>query len=157
MRRRVLFVARTRYSLPLDESLDRKWSALRARLDVRVLAAAAPGTAGNDGTFVLFRPRGPKALDGPLFYLALPFRVARELRRFRPHAVVAQSPYEGAAILAARLLIRSQARLVLDVHGDWRTFTRLYGSSLRRLLDPFADRIAAVIIYVYLKWKRSMM
>lgn len=146
MRRRVLFVARTRYLLPLDKSLDRKWSAVRARLDVRVLAAAAPGTAGNDGTFVLARPIGPKALDGPLFYLALPFRVARELRRFRPHAVVAQSPYEGAAILAARLLARSPVRLILDVHGDWRTFTRLYGSGLRRLLDPVADRLAAAVV-----------
>lgn len=145
-RRRALFVARTRYSLPLDESLERKWGALQERLDVRVLAASAPGSAGRDPRFALSRPLGPKALDGPLFYLALPFRVAGELRRFRPDAIVAQSPYEGAAILLGRRLARSRAALVLDVHGDWRTFTRLYGSGLRRLLDPLADRLAAAVV-----------
>lgn len=146
MRRRVLFVARTRYSLPLGPSLARKWDALRERLDVRVLAAAAPGSARTDGTFVLAPPVGPKALDGPLFYLALPFRVGRELRRFRPDAVVAQSPYEAAAVLAGRRLAGSGARLILDVHGDWRTFTRLYGSPLRRLLAPVADRLAGALV-----------
>ena len=144
--RRVLFVARTRYSLPLDPSLARKWDALRERLDVRVLAAAAPGSARSDGTFQLAPPLPVKALDGVYYYLALPFRLGRELRRFRPDVVVAQSPYEGAAVLAARLLARSKAKLVLDVHGDWRTFTRLYGSSLRRTLDPAADRLAAAVV-----------
>jgi glycosyltransferase involved in cell wall biosynthesis len=142
----VLFVARTRYRLPLAPGLARKWEALRERLDVRVLAAAAPGSPRADGTFALARPLGPRALDGPLFYVMLPFRVGRELRRFRPDAVVAQSPYEAAAVLAARRLARSDTRLVLDVHGDWRTFTRLYGSRLRRLLDPVADRVADRVV-----------
>jgi glycosyltransferase involved in cell wall biosynthesis len=31
---------------------------------------------------------------------------------------------------------------VLEVHGDWRTVTRLYGSRLRRVLDPLADRLS---------------
>jgi glycosyltransferase involved in cell wall biosynthesis len=144
--KRVLFVARTRYSLPLDPSLARKWDALRERLDVRVLAAAAPRSSPSDGTFELAPALRPKALDGVFYYLALPFRVVRELRRFRPDVVVAQSPYEGAAVLAARLLARSKAKLVLDVHGDWRTFTRLYGSPLRRALDPAADRVAAAVV-----------
>jgi glycosyltransferase involved in cell wall biosynthesis len=144
--KRVLFVARTRYSLPLDPSLARKWNALGERLHVRVLAAAAPGSSRSDGTFVLAPPLGPKALDGVLYYLTLPWRLRRELRRFRPDAVVAQSPYEGAAVLLARQLAGSRAKLVLDVHGDWRTFTRLYGSSWRRLLDPGADRLAAEVV-----------
>ena len=144
--RRVLFVARTRYSLPLDPSLARKWDALRERLDVRVLAAAAPGSPRSDAVFELAPAVRPKALDGVLYYLALPFRLRRELRRFRPDAVVAQSPYEGAAVLLARLLARSRAKLVLDVHGDWRTFARLYGSSLRRTLGPAADRVASAVV-----------
>jgi glycosyltransferase involved in cell wall biosynthesis len=146
VKRRALFVARTRYALPLDPSLRRKWDAVRERLDVRVLAAAERGSVQEDGTFALAPPVGPKALDGPLYYLTLPFRVARELRRFRPDAVIAQSPYEGAAVLAGRLLARSGAKLILDVHGDWRTFTRLYGSGLRRLLDPVADGLAAAVV-----------
>ncbi|MDX6514998.1 MAG: hypothetical protein QOH73_664, partial [Gaiellaceae bacterium] len=34
--------------------------------------------------------------------------------------------------------------IICDVHGDWRAVTRLYGSPVRRLLDPFADRLARV-------------
>ena len=31
---------------------------------------------------------------------------------------------------------------MLEVHGDWHTFTRGYGSPRRRLLSPIADRVA---------------
>jgi glycosyltransferase involved in cell wall biosynthesis len=32
--------------------------------------------------------------------------------------------------------------VLVDVHGDWRTATRLYGSSARRLLAPLGDRLS---------------
>jgi glycosyltransferase involved in cell wall biosynthesis len=32
--------------------------------------------------------------------------------------------------------------VILEVHGDWRTFTRLYGSPKRRLFSPIADFIS---------------
>jgi glycosyltransferase involved in cell wall biosynthesis len=115
-------------------------------LDVRVLAAAASGSPRTDGTFVLAPPLGPKVVDGPLYYLRLPLRLARELRRFEPDVVVAQSPYEAGAALLARRLARSGAAILLDVHGDWRTFTRLYGSSARRALSPLADRLATAAL-----------
>jgi glycosyltransferase involved in cell wall biosynthesis len=142
MRPRVLFVGRTRYRLPLDDGLRKKFDALGRDLEVRVLASAAPGSATGDGTFDLVPPLRPRALDGAWFHVSLPLRVARELRRFRPDAVVAQSAYEAAAVRVARVLARSRARLVLDVHADWRTSTRLYGSPLRRALAPFGDRVA---------------
>ena len=125
--RKLLMVGRTRYRLPLSDSLARKFSALRDALDVRVVASSADGSRGDD-TFSLWR-RLP-VLDGAAFYGALPFRVARELRRFRPDAVTTQSPYEALAVLAARGLARSRAALIVELHGDWRTFPRLYGSPL---------------------------
>jgi glycosyltransferase involved in cell wall biosynthesis len=132
-------VGRTRYALPLSESLQRKFDALRGALDVRVVASSADGSRGDE-TFSLW-PRLP-ALDGAAFYGALPFRVARELRRFRPDAVTTQSPYEALAVLAGRGLARSSAALIVELHGDWRTFSRLYGSPLRRTLSPVTDRLA---------------
>ena len=137
--RKLLMVGRTRYRLPLSDSLARKFSALHDALDVRVVASSADGSRG-DATFSLWR-RLP-VLDGAAFYGALPFRVARELRRFRPDAVTAQSPYEALAVLAARGLVRSRAALIVELHGDWRTFPRLYGSPLRRALSPVTDRVA---------------
>ena len=132
-------VGRTRYRLPLSESLERKFAALRGELDVRVVASSADGSRGDE-TFSLWR-RLP-VLDGAAFYGALPFRVARELRRFRPDAVTTQSPYEALAVLVGRGLTRSPTALIVELHGDWRTFPRLYGSPLRRALAPVTDRVA---------------
>ena len=99
--RRLLMVARTRYRLPLSGSLERKFSALRDRFDLRVLASSANGSRG-DADFSL-APRLPlRPLDGAAFYAALPFRIAAELRCFRPEAVVTQSPFEALAVLAGR-------------------------------------------------------
>jgi glycogen(starch) synthase len=139
---RVLFVGRTRYRLPLDPALERKWDALGRELDLHVLARAADGDNGHDPTFRLAPPVRPRALDGAAFYATLPLRVARELRSFRPDVLFSQSPYEAAAALLARRLAGSDARVVLELHGDWRTATRLYGSRLRRLLEPVTEPVA---------------
>ena len=137
---RVLFVSRTRYRLPLNANLARKWEALAAELDLRVLASSAERPI-RSGPFVLVAPAG--RTGAARFWLLLPFRVARLLRSFHPDAVVTQSPYEAAAVLVARRLSGSHARIVTDVHGDWRTATRLYGSRLRAAASPLADGIAA--------------
>jgi glycosyltransferase involved in cell wall biosynthesis len=76
-------------------------------------------------------------LDGPRFWLTLPARLRRETRAFSPVAIVAQSPYEAAAALAAR----TGVPVVTEVHGDWRTFARLYGSPARRVLARAADAV----------------
>ena len=109
-----------------------------------MLASAKPG-ARSDGVFRLVRPL-PGKLDGAAFYLTLPGRVRAELRDFRPSVVVAESPYEGFATLLGRWLARSSARIVVEIHGDWRTATRLYGSPLRRVVNPLADRVAELAV-----------
>ena len=102
MKPKVLFVGRTRYRLPLNKSLRRKFDALGRELDVRVLASAEPGSRSAEDDFALARTFPLRRLDGPAFWLSLPVRVARELRRGRPDAVTAQSVYEGAASLVGR-------------------------------------------------------
>lgn len=135
MKPRVLFVSR-RVELPLSPSLARKWDAIGEEIDFHVLA----GGSGGNGRFRLAREL--PALDGPAFFAALPLRIARELRAFRPHAVLAQGAHETAAALAARKLARTDAAVIADLHGDWRAPTRLYGSKLRGLLSPVADGVA---------------
>ena len=146
MKPRVLMVGRTRYRLPLNGSLERKFAALEERLALRVLASAPRDAPGGDGTFALQRGMPVAALDGPLFYGALPARIARELRHRPADAILAQSPYEALAALAGRKLARSDAAVVVEVHGDWRTWSRLYGSRARALVAPIADRAALVAI-----------
>jgi glycosyltransferase involved in cell wall biosynthesis len=133
VRPRLLFVGRARYELPLSPTMRLKWDAVAAELDYRVVASSPDGSQGDD----VFRLRARTTLDGPRFWLGLPFRIRREARRFSPAAIVAQSPFEGAAALLAH----TGARVIVEVHGDWRTFGRLYGSPSRRLIARIADRV----------------
>ncbi|NUT55210.1 MAG: hypothetical protein HOQ03_04415, partial [Thermoleophilia bacterium] len=103
-RRRVLFVGRTRYELPLADWLARKWDAMEERLDYRLLGAATAASAPSDERFRLAPPFRPAALDAVAFYLRLPLRVRNELEAFAPDAVIASDPVVGAFALAGRRL-----------------------------------------------------
>jgi glycosyltransferase involved in cell wall biosynthesis len=143
---RVLFVGRTRYASSLPGWLRRKWEAVGAELDYRVLASSAGGGAAPD-RFELVRPLRPRALDGLGFYATLPFRIRTSVARFRPQAIVAENPHVAAAALVACALVRGERpKVIVEVHGDWRTATRLYGSQRRRLLSPVADAVAAAAV-----------
>lgn len=146
MKPRLLFVARARIPFPLDETRRRRYESLSATLDWRQLGTVAGGVA-DDPRFVLGRPFPLARLDGAAFHAALPLRVARELRRFRPDAVLVQGAQETALVLLARRLARVETVIILDVHGDWRAPTRLYGSPLRRLLSPLADALARFALH----------
>ncbi len=135
-------VGRSRYSLPLSPSLDQKFAALEVELEVRVLASGRAAGRGSDARFHLVRPVRPRALDGLAFHALLPFRVARELRRFRPDAVLAQSAQEAALCVLGRTLARVPTKVIADVHGDPAAPARLYGSPRRRALAPLADALA---------------
>jgi glycosyltransferase involved in cell wall biosynthesis len=141
---RLLLVARERYRLPLAEPLRRKFDALEEHFDVHVLASSADGAAHVDDRFRLARPL--PVFDGPAFYAALPARAARALRAVRPDAVLVQGTHETAAVLLGRRLAAVDVPVILDLHGNWQAATRLYGSPLRRLLDPAGDALSRVAV-----------
>ena len=146
MKPRVLFVSRERFRLPLDGAQKRKWDAVAEVVDHRVLAAGAPGSPLSDARFHLWPRLRPRLADGPVFYLALPARLVLALREFDPDVVVVQGVHEAAEVLGARRIAHSRARVILDVQGDWRAATRLYGSAARRLLNPLNDAIGARVV-----------
>ena len=142
-RPRVLIVsAAERAAAPArtDPALD----ALREEVDYCVIAPAERGApirraAVGPGSIQLVR-RWPGFLDVLFFYGGLPFRVLRLVRRFRPGAVIAESPYIGFFVLMAMSLRRrDRPSVVVETHGDWRTATRHGGSRLRVLVAPLAD------------------
>jgi glycosyltransferase involved in cell wall biosynthesis len=136
---RVLFVSRERFRLPLEGAQKRKWDAVSEVVEPRVLAAAPDGLPTRDERFRLTAPARPRSLDGALYYVLLPARIARELRAFRPDVALVQGVHETAAFLLARRLAHVRPKVVIDIQGDWREATRLYGSSWRRLLSPLGD------------------
>ena len=143
MKPRVLFLARTRYRLPLTKTLQRRFDALAEVLDWRQFGTSLDGKTVRTDRFTLVRPFPFGMLEGAAFYAAFPARVVRELRAFRPDLVIVQGAQDTALTLLARRLARVGAPIVYDVHGDWRNDTRVYGSPLRRVLSPLTDRLAA--------------
>jgi glycosyltransferase involved in cell wall biosynthesis len=139
-------VGRMRYPLPLPGWLTRKFDALERQLDLRVVATADPSSAASDPRFHLLEPSRIRLLDGVLFYLRLPFHVRRQINEFRPEAIIAESPYTAAPALVGRVLARTKPQIVIEVHGDWRTATRLYGSPSRRFLSPLADAVGRIAL-----------
>ena len=131
---RALFVGRSRIAVPLDPWLAKKWDAVGEQLDIRVLTTVT-GSGGDERFSALPDP-------APLFYAALVPETARALRTFKPDVIVATDPFVAAGALAARRLARSHAKVIVEVHGDPMTFTRLYGSPARRAVSLPADRLA---------------
>ena len=142
MKPRLLLVGRTRFSFPLAPSLERRFAALSEVVEWRQLGSGR----SDDPRFALAPPFPVRRLDGLVFHALLPLRTARELRSFRPDAVLVQGAHETALVLLARRLARVRTRVILDVHGDPRVATRLYGSRARRLLDPLADALARLAL-----------
>jgi glycosyltransferase involved in cell wall biosynthesis len=146
-RPRILMVGRTRYTLPLPDWLGRKFDALERQLDFRVIASVDGDSPTGDGRFRLLEPSRIGFLDGVLFYLRLPFHVRRQIIDFRPDAIMAESPYSAAASLVGRAWTRGQRpQVIVEIHGDWRTATRLYGSPSRRVLSPLADAVGRIAL-----------
>jgi glycosyltransferase involved in cell wall biosynthesis len=143
---KVLFVGRSRYLLPLPGWLAKKWDAIEGQIDYRVVGAAEGGGALRSERFRLSAPSRPHLLDGALFYLRLPARIRRQIDDFEPDAIVAADPFVGAAVMLGRRLAASAPPLIVEVHGDWKTFTRGYGSRARRLLSPVADQLSDVVL-----------
>lgn len=137
-------MARTRFTLPLNPTLRRRFDALSAVIEWRQIGTSATGSRIRDDRFTLV-PRFPVArLDGLSFYGLLPGRIAREIRGFRPDVVIVQGAEDTALALAGRRLARSNVPIVFDVHGDWRHNTRVYGSPGRRMLSPATDALASL-------------
>jgi glycosyltransferase involved in cell wall biosynthesis len=138
-------ISRTHYELPLAGPDAVKFDALGRVVDWILLARARP-SRGETQRIVLLGPPSLHRLVGPLFHLRLPLATARVIARRHPDIIVAQDPYIGIAALLARRLTRARLPVVVEVHGDWRTATRLYGTRARRLLAPLADRLAMIAL-----------
>jgi len=143
-RPRVLFVGATRYDLPLPAGVARKWDALGDRLALRVVARAGSVSAPDDRFHLVDAPGRPRG--GAAFYASLARVVAAETKEFQPEVVVCQSPYEACSCLLAWRLRRHRPKLIVELHADWRTATRLYGSRLRQALAIPGDHAALFAI-----------
>jgi glycosyltransferase involved in cell wall biosynthesis len=130
---------------PDSADLHEKLRRMQAHADVALVqsGSARIGAIGR-ATVVAFPDERPKVVSSPVFYVAAPLVAVILAAGRRPAAVVCRSPYEGViATVAARPLPRPmRPAVIVEVHGDWRTASRSYGSRLRATMSRVADRLA---------------
>jgi len=145
-RPRIVFVGKTALDAPPTPDIRRKIALLQRYADPMFVGVGAAGIRHAGRAREIVFPQGrPRALTSGLFYGLAPALGVGLAAGRRSAAVVCQSPYEGlVAVAVSRALPRSlRPRVVVELHGDWRTATRLYGSRSRGWLSPYADRAAA--------------
>lgn len=142
---RAVFVGKTGIGSPPRPEIERRLGILSRHLNVTAVVVGSPGLRRAAGVRLVVFPRlRPPLLGGALYYALAPIVGALLAAGRRPGAVVCQSPYEGfGAVCSARLVPRAlRPPVVVEVHGDWRTATRVYGGRGRRILAPLADSVA---------------
>ena len=145
-RPRVVFLEKGPEKGPASESdVASKRAILERYVDPVVVTTGSPGRrSGGDATTRALPRVRPGLANSALFYGVGPALALAQTARSGPRGIVCQSPYEAAGTVALSwMLPRSlRPRIVVEVHGDWRTAARLYGGSVRRPLAPLADRVA---------------
>jgi glycosyltransferase involved in cell wall biosynthesis len=145
-RPRAVFVGKTSVDA---ERLRPKLRVMGPHVRSTIVGTGRPSlrSVGVSRTYVL--PASlPKALERVLFYSVAPALGVVLAAARSPSAVVCQSPYEGvgAVTLARALPRRVRPRVVVEVHGDWRSASRLYGTRGRERLAPIGEWLAAAAL-----------
>jgi glycosyltransferase involved in cell wall biosynthesis len=144
-RPRAVFLGKN--AVRLDDDGRRKFTIHSRYLDSVVVCSGTRFRVERaPGVRVVALPTGrPKLVSTPVFYTLAPLAALCVAAGRRPSAVVCQSPYEAVGALAFRTMIprRWRPRVQVEIHGDWRTATRLCGSARRRQLSRVSDPMAA--------------
>jgi glycosyltransferase involved in cell wall biosynthesis len=148
-RPRMVFLGKTRWPDPPSPSFARRLQTLTELVEPVLIHVGHPraGWYGRVRSFS-FPDLRPSLLGGAVFYTIAPIVALGVAARRRPSLIVCQSPFEGAmAIAASRVIPRSiRPKIVVEVHGDWRSASRLYGSPARSMLNGVSDTLAEFAI-----------
>jgi glycosyltransferase involved in cell wall biosynthesis len=139
---RAVFVGKTWIGEPPNQETQRKLAIHSRYLRQVSINTGPPGWRNIGGVRVVSIPRlRPSSLGGLLFYSLGPLLAVVVGAVGRNVAVVCQSPYEAVGVVLIRGLVprRLRPRVQVELHGDWRTASRMYGGRARRLVAPLAD------------------
>ncbi len=146
-RPRVVVVARASFSVPPTGDEVQKYELHRRHIrTVIVCPATRAGIRRPAGaTVVGLPPLRTPALGSAVFYTVAPVVALGIAAGRRRTAISCQSPYEAFGVTVLRTLLPRRLRppVQIELHGDWRTATRFYGSPRRRWLSGAADKVAA--------------
>jgi len=137
-------LGKARFSFPPSQTAVRQHAVQARHLRQITIGTGPGGVRAVGGVRVVCLPwLRPPLLGGVLFYTAGPL-LALSLALARGNsAITCQSPYEAFGVIALSRVLPRRLRppVRIEVHADWRTAPRLYGSRSRLVLAPFTDRI----------------
>ena len=143
---RAVFVGKSRAKVPPTPDDERKYAINERHLHTIVVCTARRAAVLRpSGSTILALPAiGVPVLGSAIFYTAGPVLSLALAAGRRNAAISCQSPYEAFGTLVLRQLLPPRLRppVQVELHGDWRTASRLYGSRKRRLMSFATDRIA---------------
>ncbi len=153
--RKCCWVGGSRYSYPLDESIEKKFSALRRLGEIFVIGFSTHFRASrftqHARFYLLPRSRFP-ALRYLTFLFLSPIVILWLVRRYGVSILVAQSPYEGFsaawAKIFARIIFKKNLTLIVESHGDFEHFLFL---QRKTILSPLYPPIMKTIAHFALK------
>ena len=141
-----MFLGKTDMPAPPTRDDEQKYAINARHVSSYVVCTGEPaGLRRPAGAHAIALPRlHPAPLGSMFFYAAGPLLALLAAARRPPAAIVCQSPFEACSVAVLRGALPSAWRplLQIEVHGDWRTASRLYGGSLRRVLGPLVDQVA---------------
>ena len=133
-------------AVTLDDDHRMKFAIHDRHLDTVVLCSGTRSHVerGPGVRVVALLAGRPKFISTPVFYLVAPIAALGAAAGRRQAAIVCQSPYEAVGAIAFGKVIpkRWRPRVQVEIHGDWRTATRLCGSAHRRWLSLVSDGLA---------------
>jgi glycosyltransferase involved in cell wall biosynthesis len=144
-RPRVVLFGRARIAPTMRSTFIEKLRVFDEVLDTIVVGTGGGRASRVGNTRVVPVPASTiRPLGMPAFYAVGSALAVGIASTRRASAIVCQSPFEASACLLARQLVPSNFRplIVVEAHGDWTASSRLYGTPVRRLMAPLADRVA---------------
>jgi glycosyltransferase involved in cell wall biosynthesis len=121
----VLFVGGTRYSYPLNETHKKKFSSLSSISKNYIFAYSIDNrfrTFFDSANFYLIPSKLPGIVRYPFFLIMSFWMVLYIVYKKRVRVVICQSPYEGTAVILAKLFLKilgKQISVVTELHSDW--------------------------------------
>ena len=131
-----------------NESHSSEFEIISRHVDVVAIAVGPRSQYPSGSVRVVFPALRPPLLGGLLYYALAPLIAWMLVLLEHRRVVITKSPFEAAPIALLRRILPARLRptLIVEIHGDWRTASRLYGSRLRRVLSPIADSAARFAI-----------
>jgi glycosyltransferase involved in cell wall biosynthesis len=148
-RPRMVFLGKSVAPSPPTPSLERKLGILTQCVEPVLVNVGLPGYRWYGRVpAVVFPQLRPPLLGGALFYSAAPFVALALAARRLPSVMMCQSPFDAVIPIAiARALPRSiRPKIVVEVHGDWRSAPRMYGSPARSSISGLSDALAGFAV-----------